>query len=156
MNETKHGDSLISRSKKTAGKLALLGVCFLLLNTTGCITAAVTATVVYVMSTLEYTASVEVQASPQKVYDTMNKILKQHPDVEVISRDDNKLCLEIKKGKNTAKAQVSVNPNGATLLKVTARENESEASHKDLAFKIVTKVCDELGVKYKISEKTVK
>jgi hypothetical protein len=119
----------------------------------GCITAAVMGTVVYVVSKMEYTATVEVKAKPADVYAAMLRILQRRPDVEVVKRDDAKFFLELKKGKNSAKAQVSVTEAGVTQLKVSAMEYETEASHQDLAFRIVTQVCDELGVKYNVVEK---
>jgi hypothetical protein len=119
----------------------------------GCITAAVMGTVVYVVSKMEYTATVEVKAKPADVYAAMLRILQRRPDVEVVKRDDAKFFLELKKGKNSAKAQVSVTEAGVTQLKVSAMEYETEASHQDMAFRIVTQVCDELGVKYNVVEK---
>ena len=110
-------------------------------------------TVVYVVSKMEYTATVEVKAKPADVYAAMLRILQRRPDVEVVKRDDAKFFLELKKGKNSAKAQVSVTEAGVTQLKVSAMEYETEASHQDMAFRIVTQVCDELGVKYNVVEK---
>jgi hypothetical protein len=124
-----------------------------LVSAAGCITAAVMGTVVYVVSKMEYTATVEVKAKPADVYAAMLRILQRRPDVEVVKRDDAKFFLELKKGKNSAKAQVSVTEAGVTQLKVSAMEYETEASHQDLAFRVVTQVCDELGVKYNVVEK---
>jgi hypothetical protein len=136
-----------------ARRLSLLAVCLLLMTAAGCITAAVMGTVVYVVSKMEYTATVEVKAKPAEVYAAMLRILQSRPDVEVVKRDDAKYLLEVKKGNNKATGQVSVTEAGTTQLKVSAMEYETEASHQDLAFQIVTNVCKELGVKYTVIEK---
>ena len=142
-----------AQAKKAARRLGLLAACLLLVVAAGCITAAVMTTVVYVISTMEYTATVEVKAKPADVYGAMLRVLQRRPDVEVVKRDDAKYLLEVRKGKNKATAQVSLTEGGLTLLKVAAQEGETEASHQDLAFRIVTQVCDELGVKYTVIEK---
>lgn len=142
-----------AQARKVARRLGWLAACVLLVSTAGCITAAVMTTVVYVVSTMEYTATVEVKAKPADVYAAMLRILQRRTDVEVVKRDDAKYLLEIRKGKNKATAQVSLAESGLTQLKVTAKEGETEASHQDLAYRIVTQVCDELKVKYTVVEK---
>jgi len=153
INRTGLKGAVSAQAKRAAWRLGLLAACLLLVSAAGCITAAVMGTVVYVVSKMEYTATVEVKAKPADVYAAMLRILQRRPDVEVVKRDDAKFFLELKKGKNSAKAQVSVTEAGVTQLKVSAMEYETEASHQDMAFRIVTQVCDELGVKYNVVEK---
>lgn len=153
INRTGLKGAVSAQAKRAAWRLGLLAACLLLVSAAGCITAAVMGTVVYVVSKMEYTATVEVKAKPADVYAAMLRILQRRPDVEVVKRDDAKFFLELKKGKNSAKAQVSVTEAGVTQLKVSAMEYETEASHQDLAFRVVTQVCDELGVKYNVVEK---
>jgi hypothetical protein len=139
--------------KSAARGLTWLAACVLLMSAAGCITAAVTATVVYVASTMQYTATVEVKAKPADVYAAMLRVLKRRPDVEIVKRDDAAHLLDIRKGKNKATAQVSSTAGGLTLLKVTAQEGETEVTHEDLALRIVTQVCNELKVQYRVVEK---
>jgi hypothetical protein len=145
--------SVPAQARRAARRLGWLAAGVLLVSTAGCITAAVMTTVVYVVSTMEYTATVEVKAKPADVYAAMLRILQRRPDVEVVNRDDAKYLLELRKGKNKGTAQVSVTESGLTQLKVTAQEGETDASHKDLAYRVVTQVCDELKVKYTVVEK---
>ena len=150
---TGHEGAVPTQAGRAARRLGWLAACVLLVSAGGCITAAVMGTIVYVVSTMEYTATVEVKAKPADVYAAMLRILQRRPDVEVVKRDDAKYLLEIRKGKNKATAQVSLTEAGLTQLKVSAMEYQTEASHQDLAFRIVTQVCDELGVKYTVVEK---
>lgn len=137
---------------KPAGLMTALTVLASVLP--GCITAAVTTAVIMVSGTAQYTAKVEVKAPPEKVYAAMVRILERRTDVKTDKRDDAKLQLEFSKGKNRASAEVAKLAGGdVSELKVTARENETDVSHKDLALKIVEQVCDELGVKYEVVEK---
>ena len=145
--------SVCAKTSRAARRATWLAACVLLVSMMGCITAAVTTTVVYVISKMEYTATVEVTVKPDEVYGAMVRILQRRPDVEIVKRDDAKHLLEVRKGKNKATAQVSSTDGGQTLLKVTAQEGETEASHEELALRIVTQVCDELGVQYRVVEK---
>ena len=145
--------AVTAQAKRAARRLGWLAACLLLVSAAGCITAAVMGTVVYVVSKMQYTATVEVKAKPADVYAAMLRILQRRPDVEIVKRDDAKYLLDVKKGNNKATCQVSVTEAGVTQLKVSAMEYETEASHQDLAFRIVTQVCDELGVKYNVVEK---
>jgi len=142
-----------AQAARTARRLGWLAACVLLVSAGGCITAAMTATVLYVVSTLQYTATAEVTAKPADVYGAMLRILERRSDVTITKRDDAKRLLEIEKGKNKATAEVSVTEGGLTQLKVTAKEGETGASHEELALRIVTQVCDELGVTYTVVEK---
>lgn len=136
--------------RSTGPMLVLMGLALVL---SGCITAAVATTIIVVAGTMQYTATVEVSAPPDKVYAAMLRILERRPDVTVKDRDDEHRHLEVSKGKNTAKAEVKLAKSGLTELTVTARENETDMSHKELALKVVQQVCDELGVKYQVVEK---
>jgi len=142
-----------AQARRVVRRLGWLAACVLLVSAAGCITAAVMATVVYVISKTEYTATVEVKAKPADVYGAMLRILKRRPDVEILKRDDARYLLEIRKGKNKATGHVSSTAGGWALLKVSAQEGETEASHEELALRIVTQVCDELGVRYRVIEK---
>ena len=152
MEPSSDEESVPARARRAARRLTWLAACLLLVSTGGCVTATVV-TVSYVVSTMEYTATVEVPAKPADVYGAMQRILQRRPDVEIAKRDDAKYLLDVRKGKNKATAQVSSTEAGATLLKVSAQEGETEASHKDLALSIVTQVCEELGVQYRVVEK---
>ena len=153
MNNHTGLDGVVPTQGRVVRRLTWLATCVLLMSAAGCITAAVTATVVYVASTMQYTATVEVKAKPADVYAAMLRVLKRRPDVEIVQRDDAKYLLEIRKDKNKAMAQVTTGQGGLTLLKVTAQEGETEASHEDLALRIVTQVCKELKVQYRVIEK---
>jgi len=153
MNHEGLEGAILAQARKAARRLGWLTACVLLVSTAGCITATVMATVVYVASKMQYTATVEVKAKPADVYGAMQRIIERRPDVEVVKRDDAKYLLDIRKGKNTATAQVSATEGGLTILKVTAKEGETEASHEELALRIVTQVCDELKVQYRVVQK---
>lgn len=150
MNDEKSRWKRVGPGRRTGLAVALVALVTIV---QGCITAAVATAVIYVAGTTQYTAKVQVNASPDKVYAAMLRILDRRPDVTVEKRDDIKHKLEIAKGKNHATAQVELAGSGLAELKVTARENETDASHKELAMKIVQQVCDDLGVKYQVVEK---
>lgn len=148
-----NGSGRLARRLRLGLVLLLAGVAA---GQSGCITAAVTATVMYVKGTMEHTATVKVQATPADTYAAMLRILERRPDVTVDKRDDDKRELKLSKGKNKATARVKEAESGAagmTELTVTAREGETDQSHEELALSIVQQVCDELGVPYEVVEK---
>lgn len=119
----------------------------------GCVLflSSVAATVVYMRSKNHLTTTVLIKRSPAEVYAAMNKILDRSPDVKVLNREDKKYLIEASRGtdKVTAKATL-FGSSGLTQLMVTADAGEEGKSDEDLALRVVKRVCDELGVKYKI------
>jgi hypothetical protein len=95
--------------------------------------------------------TVLVKKSPETVYAAMNKVLDSYPDVKVLNKDDEKYLVEASRGKNKVSAKATAyGSGGLTQLVVTADAGEKGQSDEDLALRVVTMVCDELGVQYKI------
>ena len=91
--------------------------------------------------------------TPAEVYNAMLRILDRTPDVTIKKRDDDKRRLKVSRGKNDAEANVKLHDDGRTLLTVKADAGERGKDDEDLALEIVEKICNELGVKYKVVEK---
>ncbi len=119
----------------------------------GCITSAIIATIAVIRNDSGHTATVEVDRTPAEVYSAMLRIVDRTPDITIKKRDDDKRRLKVSRGKNNADAKVKLHDDGRTLLTVTADAGEKDKKDEDLALEIVEKICDELGVKYKIVEK---
>jgi hypothetical protein len=131
-------------------------VILLLLTATvlhGCITTAVIATIAVIAGDSGHTVTVEVENTPAEVYNAMLRVVDRTPNVKIDKRDDKKYLLEVSRGKNSAEANVKLHDDGRTLLTVTADAGEKGKEDEDLALEVVEKICDELGVKYRVVEK---
>ena len=99
-----------------------------------------------------HTATVEVKPPPEEVYAAMLRIVASTPGVELVKRNDAKHIVEMKRGKDQATGTATLQDNGYTKLTVTARAGEKGQDDRGLAKSIVEKVCDELGVQYRVVE----
>jgi hypothetical protein len=117
---------------------------------TSCILAA-PAIVRHFSSSKEETAIVQIPARPIAVYTTALKLIEQNPEIELVKKDDQKLLVEAKKGNIFASVKANPANSDKTQLVIMA-ETGGTADKKELALRIATKICDQLGVKYTIVE----
>jgi hypothetical protein len=135
----------------------------------GCITMAAVAAVTYVASKSStnesgggggtkgaaglnsYMARVEVKLPAQKVYQTVVALAEEHA-VQFLARDDNVRMLEVSDGAQTASVMVlSLGPDMCELaVTASAPAGATVEEHRELALRIVSRVCERLDVKYKI------
>ena len=145
-----------SRARRcNAGTRVVVGALLLsaAMLTSGCVTAAAVG-VIYLVSTAGgQTATVEVEASPPKVYAAMLKIVEADPSIHLKEKDDEKMTVSVSRAKETASGSVRRMENGHTRLVVKAKSPGGREASVDLAQRAATRVCEELGVPYKLVEK---
>jgi hypothetical protein len=107
--------------------------------------------VIYKQSTKHHTATVQVNKKADDVYGTAIQLLEDNPEIKVLEKDDEKRAVEAEKGELFASVSATPIDGGKTQLVVTADAGKREED-KELALKIVTKICDALGVKYTLVE----
>jgi hypothetical protein len=154
-NDREHGGAgrRLSRGRRYGRIVSSLGFLSAIILLQGCIVASVTAIISVAVAGSCHTATVEVEETPQAVYCAMLRIVAANPDVKLEAKDDAKYEVEVSRGKNKAEARAELLDNGMTKLTVIASAGEKDQTHEDLALKVVEKVCDELGVPYKVVEK---
>ena len=110
--------------------------------------------IIHYESTKHYTATVQVNAKPQAVYQTAIRVIEGKPDVEIAKKDEAKLLVEADRGKKQSVSihAASVDANKTQLI-VTADAGEKQQEDKELALKVVKAICDELGVNYTVVKK---
>lgn len=119
----------------------------------GClVTAAAVAVVHVIRSARGETATVVVKASPREVYAAMLRIVDADPDIVLEGKNDGRMTVSVSRGKETASGSVKLMENGHTELTVRAKSPEGREESTDLARRAATRVCDELGVAYKLVE----
>jgi hypothetical protein len=111
------------------------------------------AAIAYKKGTKFNKATVQVQAAANDVYSTAIGVINDDPAIELLKKDDEKLKAEARKGKLLAKIEVKKLDNGNTKLIVKADAGKDKKADKELALRIVKRICDTLGVKYVVNEK---
>lgn len=130
--------------------LGLLCVSLTVMSLMACV-AAIPVAVHYYKSSKHFTAIVQVNAKAADVFQTALRIVGENPDIKLLKKDDEKLMVEAKKGELFASIKTTAISNNQTQLVATADAGEKEEDKK-LALQVVTRICDELGVKYTVVE----
>jgi hypothetical protein len=109
------------------------------------------ATIVYTSGASQYTAAVELQVPAEEVFDTMVRMVKANPDVEVVDRNDKAYLLEVTQEKERRiTGQVTRLGSGSSLLYIWADAGSSGLTGREIAISAVESICDELGVDYEL------
>ncbi len=125
----------------------LIGACTALPG--GTVTDA--ATIVYTSGASQYTAAVELQVQVDEVFEAMVRVVKEHPDIEVVNRKDKAYLIEVAQEKERRiTGQVTRLSSGSSLLYVWADAGSSGQSGREMAISAVEFICDELGVDYEM------
>jgi hypothetical protein len=121
----------------------------------GCIflpggTVTHSATVVYTTGASQHTAAVELQVAADVVFDTLVRIIKENPDIEVVNRNDQAYLIEVAQQERRITGQVTKLGSGSSLLYIWADAGSSGESGREMAISAVEVICDELGVNYEL------
>jgi len=109
------------------------------------------ATIVYTSGASQFTAAVELQVSAAEVFETMVRIVDEHPKVEVVHRNDNAYLIDAAQDKQRRfTGQVTRLGSGNSLLYIWADAGSSGLSGREMAITAVEIICDELGVDYEL------
>ncbi len=109
------------------------------------------ATIVYTSGASQYTAAVELQVPADEVFEAMVRVLKEHPDIEVVKRKDKAYLIEVTQGKERRiTGQVTSLGSGSSLLYIWADSGSSGRTGREMAISGVEFICDELGVEYEL------
>ena len=137
---------MVGQRRFQAWIVSALAVLFL----TSCI-VAVPALITHFSSSKEETAIVQIPAEPRAVYDAAVRLTEKNPEIELVKKDDKKLLVEARRGDLFASVKANKIENDQTQLVVMA-DAAGTADNRELALRIATKICDELGVKYTVAE----
>lgn len=109
------------------------------------------ATVVYTSGASQHTAAVELQVPADEVFESMVRVIKEHPDIEVVERKDKAYLIEVSQEKERRiTGQVTSLGSGSALLYIWADAGSSGLSGREMAISAVEFICDELGVDYEL------
>ncbi len=143
-----------------AKRCALVGLLLMfsasLIGCTGGLGAAavISAVVYYEAKGKMDIAEVELKAKPEAIYQTALDVAKKTPDVKIIKQDDKKLTLEFSRGDRDASLEIKAKKDGYSLLTIESKKTkETEEKTPTLVLEAVKKICDEMGIQYKVEAK---
>ncbi|HEY9162375.1 MAG TPA: hypothetical protein VIS94_14960 [Desulfomonilia bacterium] len=118
-------------------------------------TAAVLSAIVYYeVSKTHDIAEVELKATPDAIYQAAIKTAGKNPDVSIVKQDDKDKTIEFKKGDREATLKIKEKKDGFSLLTIESKKTKSEdVSTPNLVLESVKKICDEMGIEYKVEPK---
>lgn len=126
---------------------------FVVLQGAGCVglgAAAVAGGIVYYKSSHHETASVNLQASPDRVYQVALETAAAQPDVEIVRQDKSSRLLELKQGKCNITLKVAVLSPTLTQLHVTSDVHGETPGSTQAVLNRVGDICDRLGVPHHV------
>lgn len=139
-------------------KMSALALTVMILNT-GCVlflsAVAAGVTVWYYGGEDGITAEVTIQKPKMAVYQALVRSVANEPGVHLLTSDEEDMVVTMANGKRVATATVEeVKGDKSSLLRVTADDGtDKEDVDNVIAMKIITRVCDDLGVKYELKQK---
>jgi len=108
------------------------------------------ATVVYAAGASQYTAAVELRVPADVVFDSLVRTIKEHPEIDVVKRNDKARLIEVSQQERRITGQVSSLGSGNSLLYIWADAGSTGESGREIAMAAVEFICDELGVDYEV------
>jgi hypothetical protein len=83
----------------------------------------------------------------------MMRIIDGDPEIKVKKNDPAKRLIQAEKGKNKVTAEAKAIKGGGTELTIKADADEKGQTDEDLALRVEKRICDELGVEYRVQAK---
>ncbi len=109
-----------------------------------------TAALVYATGARQQTVAVELSVAPPDVFGSMSRVVALLDGATVLHRDDDAMELEISIDGMHLTGKVTDLGNRSTLLYIWADAGNTGQSGKELALKAVERICEDLGVTYKL------
>jgi hypothetical protein len=141
--------------KRSLGKW--VGVRALILSLVGvqaCFVLIPLVVIRYMSKPSGYTAEAEIRARADKAY-AAAVALAEEKDVKILERSDSEFRIEVTDG--TQKASFKAVPVSSGRCKVTVTANlpkmeDRKEAEKELALRVIQKVCERLGVRYSVTK----
>jgi len=125
----------------------------LVIGSAGCGATLVTAgAVIYYKGKGNQTATVELKAKPDAVYQAAIATAEKNPTITIVKRNDAERKLETSKDQTTVMFEVKELSDGASKLTVSSSKAEEGKSGTDLALAAIKRICEEMKVEYKVVE----
>jgi hypothetical protein len=130
----------------SSNSLAAILITVFVFCTTGCI-ASMPVMVKFIEKERQYTATLEVSQTPDEIYHIVIRELEKVPDVTIIKKDDSRFSVEASRAAKTT--LITASPSGAGKSRVTVRADAGKSweESKDLANRVVGRICQEVQMR---------
>ncbi len=157
LSMSRKGEMLMNKSRGMTRSIGMLVLSVMVLSILGCV-AAIPIAVAYYKDKEKYHATAEIPALPDKVYAAAVS-LAEEKELKITKQDAEKRIIEVTDGKQTASLSAKPLGDDKTEVAVVAdipEAKERKEEQKELALRVIDKVCERLGVTYTITTKTEK
>ena len=110
------------------------------------------ATVVYTRGSSQSTTSARIPVDAESLYSGFSRILDEETDIEIVSRKDSAMMIEVTGDFGEITAQVTPLGSRESLLYIWADATGTGRLGGEVANAAVQRICDELGVSYELIE----
>jgi hypothetical protein len=111
----------------------------------GC-SASIPVVVKFVEKERQYTTRLEVPKEADEIYQIVIREIEKLPDVKIIRKDNTKFSVEGSRAEQTTRITVSPAGSGRSIVTVVADAGKTWEESKDLAYRIVRRICDEVNM----------
>ena len=110
------------------------------------------ASVVYTKGSSQSTTSARIPVEAARVYSAFAEVLDDEPQIEVVSRKDNAMMIEVEGDFGEITAQVTPLGTRESLLYIWADATGTGRTGGEVANTAVQRICEKLGVSYELIE----
>jgi uncharacterized membrane protein YdfJ with MMPL/SSD domain len=144
---------MVKKVKGLSRPVGILVVSVMALSILGCV-AAIPVAVVYYKDQQKYHATAEIPVLPDKVYAAAVS-LAEEKELKIVKKDDANRIIVVTDGKQTASLSAKPLGDDKTEVAVVAdipEAKERKEEQKELAMRVIDKVCERLGVTYTVTK----
>jgi hypothetical protein len=117
----------------------------------GCVAVAAATMLSHVHTKTTDNATVQIAKSADEVYAAEVRVLEQRSDMKIVKKDPADHAVEAVHGKDRIRLDADPLEGGLTRLVVTAQADGHWKGDEKIALDIEKQICDDLGVKYKVT-----
>ena len=145
-NPTQHDKTTANATSSIRRKTVLSLIICMLLLTQGCIIFLSTVgTIISMRSSKYHTVTVQIDRTPEEIYNAMIRIVARSADVASQSYSDRYL-VEAARGQNRVIGEAIALSDDLSQLIITVDAKDPDSTDEDLALNVVKQICAELDV----------
>jgi len=142
----------MARPRSVAKSLCVAGLALTLVSMQACMLLIPVMIIKYMRSSDHYTATAKIPVAAENVY-AAALALANEKGIQILTKDDAGLRLEVTDGVQKASLKAERRASRSSEVTVTAdipKGKDEKAIEKELALRILSRICDRLGVSYKV------
>ncbi len=142
----------MTRQQSVAKRLSVTALILTLVSMQACMVLIPVLIIRYMRTSDHYTATAKIPVAAEKVYSTAVGLASEK-GLQIVTKDDAGLRIEVTDGVQKASLKAVRMASRTSEVTVTAdvpKGKDEKAIEKELALRVLSTVCDRLGVSYKV------